>query len=146
MALYSGWIKPAHSVELVVNSVFVSLITIQSSFYSFYCHYFLLNRSYLDLMKVLIFKYLFWIVLCLIFVTGTARISIFCVGYFVACFYFMHFGQSLQLKPIRDILRPWDYLIVYTTLVITIKNLLAVCSGLMFVINLLRRGKNIYLL
>ncbi|KAM3841732.1 piezo-type mechanosensitive ion channel component 2-like [Vipera latastei] len=83
-------------------------------------------RSYLDLMKVLIFKYLFWIVLCLIFVTGTARISIFCVGYFVACFYFMHFGQSLQLKPIRDILRPWDYLIVYTTLVITVKNLLAV--------------------
>ncbi|XP_039225387.1 piezo-type mechanosensitive ion channel component 2-like, partial [Crotalus tigris] len=83
-------------------------------------------RSYLDLMKVLIFKYLFWIVLCLIFVTGTARISIFCVGYLVACFYFMHFGQSLQLKPIRDILRPWDYLIVYTTLVITVKNLLAV--------------------
>ncbi|XP_015678166.1 piezo-type mechanosensitive ion channel component 2-like [Protobothrops mucrosquamatus] len=83
-------------------------------------------RSYLDLMKVLIFKYLFWIVLCLIFVTGTARISIFCVGYFIACFYFMHFGQSLQLKPIRDILRPWDYVIVYTTLVITVKNLLAV--------------------
>ncbi|KAL7985611.1 hypothetical protein Chor_004181 [Crotalus horridus] len=54
------------------------------------------------------------------------RISIFCVGYLVACFYFMHFGQSLQLKPIRDILRPWDYLIVYTTLVITVKNLLAV--------------------
>uniref|UniRef100_A0A8C5RME4 Piezo TM25-28 domain-containing protein n=1 Tax=Laticauda laticaudata TaxID=8630 RepID=A0A8C5RME4_LATLA len=85
-------------------------------------------RSYLDLMKVLIFKYLFWIALCLIFVTATARINIFCVGYFVACFYFMHFGQSLQLKPLRDILRPWDYLIAYTTLVITVKNLLAVGS------------------
>ncbi|XP_026520873.1 piezo-type mechanosensitive ion channel component 2-like [Notechis scutatus] len=85
-------------------------------------------RSYLDLMKVLIFKYLFWIVLCLIFVTATARINIFSVGYFVACFYFMHFGQSLQLKPLRDILRPWDYLIAYTTLVITVKNLLAVGS------------------
>uniref|UniRef100_A0A8C6VJD5 Piezo-type mechanosensitive ion channel component n=1 Tax=Naja naja TaxID=35670 RepID=A0A8C6VJD5_NAJNA len=83
-------------------------------------------RSYLDLMKVLIFKYLFWIALCLIFVTATARINIFCVGYFVACFYFMHFGQSLQLKPLRDILRSWDYLIAYTTLVITVKNLLAV--------------------
>ncbi|KAG8131674.1 hypothetical protein E2320_009584 [Naja naja] len=55
-----------------------------------------------------------------------ARINIFCVGYFVACFYFMHFGQSLQLKPLRDILRSWDYLIAYTTLVITVKNLLAV--------------------
>ncbi|XP_063154930.1 piezo-type mechanosensitive ion channel component 2-like [Candoia aspera] len=83
-------------------------------------------RTYLDLMKVIIFRYLFWIVLCLIFVTGTARISIFCVGYFIACFYFMRFGQSLQLKPIRDILRRWDYLIAYTTLVITAKNLLAI--------------------
>ncbi|XP_070604891.1 piezo-type mechanosensitive ion channel component 2-like [Erythrolamprus reginae] len=83
-------------------------------------------RSYLDLMKMLIFKYFFWIALCLIFVTATARINIFCVGYFVACFYFMHFGQSLHLKPLRDILRPWDYLIAYTTLVITVKNLLAV--------------------
>ncbi|XP_026553561.1 piezo-type mechanosensitive ion channel component 2-like [Pseudonaja textilis] len=85
-------------------------------------------RSYLDLMKVLIFKYLFWIALCLIFVTATARINIFSVGYFVACFYFMHFGRSLQLKPLRDILRPWDYLIGYTTLVITVKNLLAIGS------------------
>ncbi|XP_058032685.1 piezo-type mechanosensitive ion channel component 2-like [Ahaetulla prasina] len=83
-------------------------------------------RSYLDLMKVLIFKYLFWIALCLIFVNATARISIFCMGYFVACFYFLHLGQSLQLKPLRDILRPWDYLIAYTTLVITVKNLLAI--------------------
>ncbi|KAM6458388.1 piezo-type mechanosensitive ion channel component 2-like [Liasis olivaceus] len=82
-------------------------------------------RTYLDLIKVMIFRYLFWIVLCLIFVTGTTGISIFCVGYFIACFYFMHFGQSLQLKPIRDILRPWDYLIAYTTLVIAAKNLLA---------------------
>ncbi|XP_070797869.1 piezo-type mechanosensitive ion channel component 2-like [Pituophis catenifer annectens] len=83
-------------------------------------------RSYLDLMKVLIFKYFFWIALCLICVTATARINIFCMGYFVACFYFMHFGQSLHLKPLRDILRPWDYVIAYTTLVITVKNLLAV--------------------
>ncbi|XP_025024760.1 piezo-type mechanosensitive ion channel component 2-like [Python bivittatus] len=83
-------------------------------------------RTYLDLIKVMIFRYLFWIVLCLIFVTGTTGISIFCVGYFIACFYFMHSGQSLQLKPIRDILRPWDYLIAYTTLVIAAKNLLAI--------------------
>ncbi|KAH0619195.1 hypothetical protein JD844_018991 [Phrynosoma platyrhinos] len=57
-------------------------------------------RSYLDFSKVIVFRYHFWFVLCLIFITGTTRINIFCVGYLVACFYFMLFGGSLQLKPI----------------------------------------------
>nr|XP_028591615.1 piezo-type mechanosensitive ion channel component 2-like [Podarcis muralis] len=83
-------------------------------------------RSYLDLVKVILFRYHFWFVLCLIFMTGTTRINIFCVGYLLACFYFMRFGQSLQLKPVKDILRLWDYLIAYTALVIAAKNLLAI--------------------
>ncbi|XP_016852843.1 piezo-type mechanosensitive ion channel component 2 isoform X1 [Anolis carolinensis] len=83
-------------------------------------------RSYLDLSKVIVFRYHFWFVLCLIFMTGTTRINIFCVGYLAACFYFMLFGGSLQLKPVKDILILWDYLIAYTALVITMKNLLAI--------------------
>ncbi|XP_053099358.1 piezo-type mechanosensitive ion channel component 2-like [Hemicordylus capensis] len=83
-------------------------------------------RSYLDLVKVVMFRYHFWFVLCLIFVTGTSQINIFCMGYLVACFYFMLFGSSLQLKPVKDILRLWDYLIAYTALVIAMKNLLAI--------------------
>nr|XP_060627625.1 piezo-type mechanosensitive ion channel component 2-like [Anolis sagrei ordinatus] len=83
-------------------------------------------RSYLDLLKVFVFRYHFWLVLCLIFMTGTTRINIFCVGYLAACFYFMLFGGSLQLRPVKDILKLWDYLIAYTALVITVKNLLAI--------------------
>ncbi|XP_034977971.2 piezo-type mechanosensitive ion channel component 2-like [Zootoca vivipara] len=83
-------------------------------------------RSYLDLVKVILFRYHFWFVLCLLFMTGTTRINIFCVGYLLACFYFMRLGQSLQLKPVKDILRLWDYLIAYTALVIAAKNLLAI--------------------
>nr|XP_020660013.1 piezo-type mechanosensitive ion channel component 2-like [Pogona vitticeps] len=83
-------------------------------------------RSYLDMAKVIMFRYHFWFALCLIFMTGTSRISIFCVGYLVACFYFMLFGGSLQLKPVKDILRLWDCLIAYTALVIAMKNLLAI--------------------
>uniref|UniRef100_A0A8D0C1C5 Piezo TM25-28 domain-containing protein n=1 Tax=Salvator merianae TaxID=96440 RepID=A0A8D0C1C5_SALMN len=83
-------------------------------------------RSYLDLVKVIVFRYQFWFVLCLIFMTGTTRISIFCVGYLLACFFFMWFGRSLQLKPVKYLLRPWDCLIAYTGLVIVVKNLLAV--------------------
>uniref|UniRef100_A0A8C3RQQ0 Piezo-type mechanosensitive ion channel component n=1 Tax=Chelydra serpentina TaxID=8475 RepID=A0A8C3RQQ0_CHESE len=83
-------------------------------------------RSYLDMAKVVVFGYHFWFVLCLIFITGTTRINIFCLGYLMACFYFMLFGSSLLLKPVKNILRLWDYLIAYTALVIVMKNLLAI--------------------
>ncbi|XP_054836429.1 piezo-type mechanosensitive ion channel component 2-like [Eublepharis macularius] len=85
-------------------------------------------RSYLDLIKVIVFKYLFWFVLCLIFMTGTARITIFCLGYLASCFYFMLFGRNLLLKPVKHMLQLWDYLIAYTALVIATKNLLAIGS------------------
>ncbi|XP_048464153.1 piezo-type mechanosensitive ion channel component 2-like [Rhincodon typus] len=89
---------------------------------------FLHCRSYLDMLKVVVFSYLFWFVLCLIFITGTSRINIFCMGYLVACFYFMFFGGQLLLKPVKVILRRWDYLIGYTILVIVIKNIFAIGS------------------
>lgn len=85
-------------------------------------------RSYLDMYKVIIFSYLFWFVLTIIFITGTTRISIFCMGYLVACFYFLLFGGDLLLKPIRSILRYWDWLIAYNVFVITMKNILSVSS------------------
>ncbi|KAM4689740.1 piezo-type mechanosensitive ion channel component 2 [Discoglossus pictus] len=83
-------------------------------------------RSYLDMCKVIMFSYLFWFVLTIIFITGTTRISIFCMGYLVACFYFLLFGGDLLLKPIRSILRYWDWLIAYNVFVITMKNILSI--------------------
>ena len=79
--------------------------------------------------KVIIFSYLFWFVLTIIFITGTTRISIFCMGYLVACFYFLLFGGDLLLKPIRSILRYWDWLIAYNVFVITMKNILSVSAS-----------------
>ncbi|XP_060912625.1 piezo-type mechanosensitive ion channel component 2 [Labrus mixtus] len=89
---------------------------------------FLHCRSYLDMVKVFVFSYFFWLVLCLIFITGTTRINIFCLGYLVACFYFMLFGGSVLMQPVRSILRLWDWLIGYTCFVITMKNLLSLGS------------------
>ncbi|XP_031802511.1 piezo-type mechanosensitive ion channel component 2 isoform X4 [Sarcophilus harrisii] len=83
-------------------------------------------RSYLDMYKVIIFSYLFWFVLTIIFITGTTRISLFCMGYLVACFYFLLFGGDLLLKPIKSILRCWDWLIAYNVFVITMKNILSI--------------------
>lgn len=86
----------------------------------------LILRCYLDMVKVFVFSYFFWLVLCLIFITGTTRISIFCLGYLVACFYFMLFGGSVLMQPVKYILRLWDWLIGYTCFVIAMKNLLSV--------------------
>lgn len=83
-------------------------------------------RCYLDMVKVFVFSYFFWLVLCLIFITGTTRISIFCLGYLVACFYFMLFGGTVLMQPVKYILRLWDWLIAYTCFVIAMKNLLSV--------------------
>uniref|UniRef100_A0A3Q0T344 Piezo type mechanosensitive ion channel component 2 n=1 Tax=Amphilophus citrinellus TaxID=61819 RepID=A0A3Q0T344_AMPCI len=85
-------------------------------------------RSYLDMLKVVMFSYLFWFVLTIIFITGTTRISIFCMGYLVACFYFLLFGGDLLLKPIKKILHYWDFLIAYNIFVITMKNILSILA------------------
>ncbi|XP_056149372.1 piezo-type mechanosensitive ion channel component 2 [Lampris incognitus] len=85
-------------------------------------------RSYLDMLKVIMFSYMFWFVLTIIFITGTTRISIFCMGYLVACFYFLLFGGQLLLKPIKKILHYWDFLIAYNIFVITMKNILSILS------------------
>ncbi|XP_072805380.1 piezo-type mechanosensitive ion channel component 2 isoform X3 [Vicugna pacos] len=83
-------------------------------------------RSYLDMSKVVVFSYLFWLVLTVVFITGTTRISVFCMGYLLACFYFLLFGGDLLLRPIRVILRYWDWLIAYNVFVITMKNILSI--------------------
>uniref|UniRef100_A0A671PAX5 Uncharacterized protein n=1 Tax=Sinocyclocheilus anshuiensis TaxID=1608454 RepID=A0A671PAX5_9TELE len=89
---------------------------------------FLHCRSYLDMVKLFVFSYFFWLVLCLIFITGTIRINIFCLGYLVACFYFMLFGSTLLLQPVQYVLRLWDCLIAYTCVVISFKNMLSLGS------------------
>ncbi|XP_032875283.1 piezo-type mechanosensitive ion channel component 2 isoform X2 [Amblyraja radiata] len=96
-------------------------------------------RSYLDMIKVIGFSYLFWFVLTIIFITGTTRISIFCMGYLVACFYFLLFGGELLLKPIKVILQFWDCLIAYNVFVITMKNILSI-GACAYINSLVLRG------
>ncbi|KAJ1058093.1 hypothetical protein K5549_015415 [Capra hircus] len=86
-------------------------------------------RSYLHISMVVIFSYPFWFVLTIIFIIGTTHISIFCMGYVVACFYFLLFRGDLLLKPIKSILYYWDWLITYNVFMITTKNILSVTSS-----------------
>lgn len=61
----------------------------------------------------------------------SSRISVFCMGYLVACFYFLLVGGDLLLKPVKSILLYWDCLIGYNVFVITMKNILSVSPLLM---------------
>ncbi|XP_074170555.1 piezo-type mechanosensitive ion channel component 1 isoform X3 [Rhinolophus sinicus] len=85
-------------------------------------------RSYLDMLKVAVFRYLFWLVLVVVFVTGATRISVFGLGYLLACFYLLLFGTSLLQKDTRTRLVLWDCLILYNVTVIISKNMLSLLS------------------
>ncbi|XP_045149555.1 LOW QUALITY PROTEIN: piezo-type mechanosensitive ion channel component 1, partial [Echinops telfairi] len=85
-------------------------------------------RSYLDMAKVAVFRYLFWLVLVVVFVTGASRISVFGLGYLLACFYLLLFGTALLLKDMATRLLLWDCLILYNVTVIVSKNMLSLLS------------------
>ncbi|XP_074769024.1 piezo-type mechanosensitive ion channel component 1 [Athene noctua] len=85
-------------------------------------------RSYLDMVKVVIFRYLFWFVLVVVFITGATRISLFGLGYLLACFYLLLFGTAMLRKPARARLVLWDCLILYNITVIISKNMLSLLS------------------
>nr|XP_019959133.1 PREDICTED: piezo-type mechanosensitive ion channel component 1 [Paralichthys olivaceus] len=85
-------------------------------------------RSYLDMTKVLVFRYLFWFVLSVVFITGATRISVFGLGYLLACFFFLLFGTRLLVKPSRTRLTLWDCLIIYNVAVIISKNMLSILA------------------
>ncbi|XP_059215664.1 piezo-type mechanosensitive ion channel component 1 [Centropristis striata] len=85
-------------------------------------------RSYLDMAKVLVFRHLFWFVLSVVFITGATRISVFGLGYLLACFFFLLFGTRLLVKSSRTRLALWDCLIIYNVAVIISKNMLSILA------------------
>ncbi|CAI9154390.1 unnamed protein product [Rangifer tarandus platyrhynchus] len=87
---------------------------------------FIFCRSYLDMVKVAVFRYHFWFVLCLVFLAGTTRIHILSAGYLAAFGYFMLQGSHLLLQPAKTILQPWDRLVAYSALVVAVKTFLSV--------------------
>jgi len=64
----------------------------------------------------------------IVLITGTARISLFCMGYILACFIFLWFGEDMLLKPIRKLLKMLMGLLIYCYLVIMAKCVLQVCA------------------
>uniref|UniRef100_T1IYG5 Uncharacterized protein n=1 Tax=Strigamia maritima TaxID=126957 RepID=T1IYG5_STRMM len=80
------------------------------------------TKSYLDLVKVVLFSSFYWITLAIFFLAGTNRVSLFAMGYVIGCFLFLWNGQEFFMKPIKYILKWWNVLISYTIVVIFIKS------------------------
>ncbi|KAK7483051.1 hypothetical protein BaRGS_00025714 [Batillaria attramentaria] len=75
------------------------------------------TKSYMDVIKQAVFEYMFWVTLAIIFIAGAARINIFGMGYVIAVFCFMWYGKEFLLKPLRKLLRMWNFLIAYCVFV-----------------------------
>lgn len=79
------------------------------------------SKTYLDKIKYLVFMYSFWIVLAIVFITGTSRISVLCMGYVIFSFFFLWYGQNFLILPLDKLLRYWNIMVFYCFLVIFIK-------------------------
>jgi len=55
-------------------------------------------RNNFDKIKYGVFMYSYWLVLAMVFVTGTSRISVLCLGYVVSSFFFFWYGQNFFNK------------------------------------------------
>ncbi|CAF1085642.1 unnamed protein product [Adineta ricciae] len=91
------------------------------------------KRHWLDRIKYGIFMYGAWSVLAIVYLAGTTRISLLGLGYLVACFYFLWYGQDFLTKRLALMLRLWNYLIYYCFSVVFIKACLQIvaCVGIL---------------
>lgn len=79
------------------------------------------NRSYLDLIKSLVFGYAFYLTLAIVFLCATTRISLLGLFYLVFAFYFLWYGQKFLTKSTEKVLKQWNMLVGYTLFVIFMK-------------------------
>ncbi|XP_070191211.1 piezo-type mechanosensitive ion channel component 2-like isoform X2 [Littorina saxatilis] len=79
------------------------------------------STMYLDVFKQGVYEYMFWVTLAVVFIAGATRVNIFGLGYVIAVFCFMWYGKEFLLKPLRKLLRMWNFLIAYVVFVLFAK-------------------------
>ncbi|XP_044744035.1 piezo-type mechanosensitive ion channel component isoform X4 [Chrysoperla carnea] len=78
-------------------------------------------KNWLDIWKRAVFIAFLWIILAIIFLTGTNRVNVFSIGYLIGTFIFLWQGSDLFLRPIANIVKIWEHLIIYNVFVIMMK-------------------------
>lgn len=67
--------------------------------------------TYFDKIKFGIYMYSYWFVLAIVYLTGTSRISLLCIGYVILSFFFLWLGQTFLMKPLDKLLKLYVYLL-----------------------------------
>lgn len=62
-------------------------------------------KNWLDIWKRIVFIAFLWIILAIIFLTGTNRVNVFSIGYLIGTFIFLWQGSDLFLRPIANIVK-----------------------------------------
>lgn len=75
----------------------------------------------MDLLKKYIFKAQFWVTLAIVFYSGTQQIDIFSLGYVTGAFIFLWQGTDFYLKPLNQIMKWWNFLLIFNVATIVIK-------------------------
>lgn len=70
------------------------------------------TKTVLDKIKYGIYMYSYWIVLAIVYLTGTSRISVLCMGYVILSFFFLWLGQTFLVKPLDKLLKLWVSVII----------------------------------
>lgn len=91
-----------------------------------------LTRNWLDIIKKGSLLGFFWFTLAIVFLAGTNRVNLFSLGYLIGSFIFLWQGSDFYLKPARDIIRSWSFLLGYNVFVITFKTILQIPGCIFF--------------
>ncbi|KAG7188826.1 hypothetical protein KM043_008433 [Ampulex compressa] len=81
-------------------------------------------HSWLDIFKRGGMMSFMWITLSIMFLAGTKRTNLFSLGYLIGAFIFLWQGSNFYLRPVKTILKWWNFLIGYNVMVIFLKALL----------------------
>nr|CAD7203169.1 unnamed protein product [Timema douglasi] len=84
------------------------------------------TRSWLDVVKRVVFQVSLWVTLGLVFLAGTNRVNVFSLGYLVGTFVFLWQGEEMYLIPVQVIVRRWNVLLGYNVGVIMVKTALQI--------------------
>ncbi|XP_017788930.1 PREDICTED: piezo-type mechanosensitive ion channel component [Habropoda laboriosa] len=81
-------------------------------------------HCWLDVVKRGVLMSLMWVTLSIMFLAGTERTNLFSLGYLIGAFVFLWQGSDFYLRPVKTILKWWNFLIGYNVIVIFSKALL----------------------
>ncbi|XP_020715968.1 piezo-type mechanosensitive ion channel component isoform X2 [Ceratitis capitata] len=81
-------------------------------------------RNYLDIFMYVVLCGFFWVTLATVFLAGTNMSDFLTLGYLIGAFTFLWEGSDFYLRPIRQIISRWRWLLAYNVFNIVVKTCL----------------------